>query len=464
MLQVAAAAWEASVNGRLYLFSYPLGPPVLYSARRRSLLLGEGMSTEATVQVHAMNDADIGGLPLNTTDIPQSLLNIENKGRSNLFPWRGQFSPQFVETILDKYARPGFHVLDPFAGSGTVLHEAGLKGLRATAAEINPAAYKMACTYRFINESDKRRLSAISKLDDALGRTFLSTLPLFSGKPEKVQVRTKEALIRLDSDITEPSSKLLLESLIIRLDLYQAGLNPEKVIGTWNKLKTLVLGLPFSPEAIKVLNCDARTLPLPDSSVDLVITSPPYINVFNYHQQYRASAEALGWNLLQVAKSEIGSNRKHRGNRFLTVIQYCLDLSQALGKLADTCKRSGRIIFVVGRESRVRGVPFYNGRIVGLVGVQCAGFELAMRQERVFKNKFGELIYEDILHFTNPAAARDDVLPKARGVARQVLETALESAPREVSADLQDALARLSGVEPSPVYCPNSAIKAGTKS
>jgi hypothetical protein len=235
-------------------------------------------------------------------------------------------------------------------------------------------------------------------------------------------------------------------------------------MGTWNRLKTLVSELPFSSEPIKILNCDARALPLQDSSVDLVVTSPPYINVFNYHQQYRASAEAIGWNLLQVAKSEIGSNRKHRGNRFLTVIQYCLDLTQALSKLVSICKPSARIIFVVGRESRVRGVPFYNGRIVSLLGTQCVGFELKMRQERVFKNKFGELIYEDILHFTNPPAVYADAMSKARDIARLTLETALESASEDVSADLQDALARLSEVKPSPIYCPNVAFDGKAKS
>lgn len=87
-----------------------------------------------------------------------------------------------------------------------------------------------------------------------------------------------------------------------------------------------------------------------------------------------------------------------------------------------------------------------------------------MRQERVFKNKFGELIYEDILHFTNPPTAHDNALSKARDVARQILETALESASNDVSADLQDALARLTDVEPSPVYCPNAAVKGNTQS
>ena len=421
------------------------------------------MKTKSALKVQSMVSRNILSLPLNTTDIPQSLLNIENKDRSNLFPWRGQFSPQFVETILNKYSCTGFEVLDPFAGSGTVLYEAGLKNLGATAAEINPAAYRMACTYRFINEDKRQRLSAVSHLDDALKKSFPDKLPLFSEQSEAVECRIKEALIKLESEIINPLSKLLLDSLIIRLDLYQAGLSQEKVMATWGKLKTLVSELPFSPKPIKVLNCDARALTLPESSVDLVVTSPPYINVFNYHQQYRASAEALGWNLLQVAKSEIGSNRKHRGNRFLTVIQYCLDLAQTLSKLASVCKPSARIIFVVGRESRVRGVPFYNGQIVGLVGAECVGFDLTMRQERVFKNKFGELIYEDILHFINRATVYDDILSKARHVACRTLEAALESAPQDVSADLSDALLRLSEIQPSPLYCPTAAFNGTRK-
>ena len=47
--------------------------------------------------------------------------------------------------------------------------------------------------------------------------------------------------------------------------------------------------------------------------------------MFNYHQKYRRSVEALDCNILAIARSEIGSNRQNRGNRFLTVIQYCLD-------------------------------------------------------------------------------------------------------------------------------------------
>src|SRR5438128_517596 len=82
---------------------------------------------------------DFDGTPLDTTTIPQERLNIDNKERSNLFPWNGQFSPQLVEALLEAYAPARGFVLDPFLGSGTVLHEAGRRGHPAFGSEVNPA-------------------------------------------------------------------------------------------------------------------------------------------------------------------------------------------------------------------------------------------------------------------------------------------------------------------------------------
>src|SRR5437660_10852216 len=97
------------------------------------------------------NQPDFDGLPLDRTSVAQVLLNIDNRQRSNLFPWNGQFSPQLIEALLETYAQPGNFVLDPFVGSGTVLHEAGRRDHPAFGSEVNPAAFTTAQVYRFIN-------------------------------------------------------------------------------------------------------------------------------------------------------------------------------------------------------------------------------------------------------------------------------------------------------------------------
>ena len=82
--------------------------------------------------------------PFNTEEILQADLNIANKYRSNPLRWKGQFSPQLVQVLLDKYSVNNSVVFDPFLGSGTVLLESGIAGLKASGTEINPAAVMLA--------------------------------------------------------------------------------------------------------------------------------------------------------------------------------------------------------------------------------------------------------------------------------------------------------------------------------
>jgi hypothetical protein len=247
-----------------------------------------------------------------------------------------------------------------------------------------------------------------------------------------------------------PLCKNLLEALVVLLNYTDKELTPGAVRATWAKLRETVLALPVSDAVVEAANCDARALPLPDHCADLVITSPPYVNVFNYHQHYRRSVEALGWDLLAVARSEIGSNRKNRGNRFLTVIQYCLDMAAVLGELRRACKPQARIILVVGRESNVRKTRFFNGEIVARLAERSAGYRLQARQERVFQNRFGERIFEDILHLA-PGPPNGATTPPAE-IAREALTAARSRAPEESLGDLNNALEALEEVEPSPIY------------
>ncbi|HHQ6001907.1 TPA: DNA methyltransferase, partial [Morganella morganii] len=113
--------------------------------------------------------------------------------------------------------------------------------------------------------------------------------------------------------------------------------------------KVLFQTLDESPLFINPTYCyleDARFTSLPDKSIDAVITSPPYINVFNYHQNYRPAIELLNWKPLDAAKSEIGANRKFRQNRFLTVVQYAIDMGMTLNELVRITRDNAKIIMV----------------------------------------------------------------------------------------------------------------------
>lgn len=391
-------------------------------------------------------------LPLNESDISAAHLNIESKARSNLFPWNGQFSPQFVEVMLRHYATAGASVLDPFCGSGTVLAESSHLDLTGTGIELNPAAFMLARIYTLACLSGSERVNLTTSVERALQTVMPTGWPLMVTIDVDSSYSYQAGLPSLLATSSE-REKVVLEAFIILADFFK-GTTTTKLAKTWEKLRQTIEKLPHTKAPINVHHSDGR-YPAEGEKHDIVFTSPPYINVYNYHQQYRASAEALGWDLLHVAKTEIGSNRKNRGNRFLTVIQYCLDLAITLDSLWDATTPDARLIFVMGRESRVRGVPFFNGQIAANLAIEAVGYDLSLRQERVFTNRFGQQIFEDIVHFEKSEHRKPsgNALEVARKVAKATLENGLNHAGTDdIKGDLMDALNRVNEVKESPRY------------
>lgn len=402
--------------------------------------------------IHMNHDQpNFDGVPLDRTTVAQELLNIDNKQRSNFFPWNGQFSPQLIEVLLRTYAPKQGLVLDPFAGSGTVLYETSLLGLPVVGTEVNPAACMMAQIYRLMNLPMASRKSLAKRVERALQECLPDREPsLFNTNGHTGDKGVKESLVEIHGGLNDDVARSLLEALIVLVDFHHEA-TAERVYGTWAKFKARFLSLPESDALIRLVNCDARRLPLREDEADFVVTSPPYINVFNYHQHFRRSVEALGWDLLAVARSEIGANRKHRQNRFLTVIQYCLDMTEVLRQLQRVCKVDSRIVAIVGRESNVRKTRFFNGEIIAALASRCVGFSFVSRQERVFMNRFGERIVEDILHFEVRKTGHAQP-EQARSRAREVLDKARKRTPEESLGDLEEAVNLVDEVQVSPLY------------
>ena len=100
--------------------------------------------------------------------LEQEKLDVLIKKRSNLFNWRGQFTPEFVEYILTSFAKEGDHIFDPFSGSGTVLQESARLGFKATGFEINPSAYAMSKFFCFCNLSNEERVKFCNSFETKL--------------------------------------------------------------------------------------------------------------------------------------------------------------------------------------------------------------------------------------------------------------------------------------------------------
>lgn len=393
--------------------------------------------------------------------LPQRVLNIEEKSRSNLFAWRGQFSPQLIDCLLDAYCPIGSTILDPFSGSGTVLYEAAMKSLQAFGFEINPSAWIFSKLYEFANVDAEAREEAIRELRHFIDQEF----PIVIFNNETLSpAALEEKVIHIGKSIGE-RAKTICSAVVVLADIFRNPITNNFIQNKFASLVNLIRSLPYSGKQIKAGLYDARSLPLGDDSIDFVVTSPPYINVFNYHQNYRRSVEVLGWDVLRAARSEIGSNRANRGNRFYTVVQYCIDMANAIREIARVLKPCGRAIFIVGYESNVLGTPFYNADLVEGIAVSSGLFDLVLHQKRVFSNRFGQAIREDILNLERTAFPAHDVLPDETGrvIARHALEDARTRVPDKNRNYMEDAVRKVREIEGTPVFNSLSYTKYQTR-
>ena len=375
--------------------------------------------------------------------LDQGRLNIEDKSRASRLPWRGQFSPEFVEYIMKEVCNDSRSFLDPFCGSGTVLFEATARGCASWGAEVNPAAWHLASISEFAQldiEEKNRHIKAIKSLAITYGSSENFGLPSLSNEPSIFLEKVKT----VDATVANLLASLLLLGMCNNLEISNSAISRGAFIlsGILNEMLT-------TDSVSKCHLADARYLPLEDDLVEAVITSPPYINVFNYHQNYRPATELLGWKPLQAARSEIGSNRKHRMNRFLTVIQYCMDMCVSLSEISRVMKAGRPIIIVLGRISKVQGCSFENGKLIREIMEESGAFGKFRFSERVFTNRFGEKIYEDIII----AEKIQKVVPKtehAKFVGIEALKKAVVKVSSENKSLLDSAIEMGNQVKLSP--------------
>jgi hypothetical protein len=165
----------------------------------------------------------------------------------------------------------------------------------------------------------------------------------------------------------------------------------------WPKIVTAIARNKFGstpkkgllPRA-KIKEADARKIPLPNESVDLVITSPPYLNAIDYLRGHRLSLVWMGYSIPQLRRlrangvgAECGKDlteasnfdRAHQAVGLMVgsknfasrdkrmIIKYVLDLDEAVGEVARVLRPEGRATYVVG-DCKLRGSFIENSKLV----------------------------------------------------------------------------------------------------
>ncbi|MEH2378596.1 MAG: DNA methyltransferase [Nostoc sp.] len=260
------------------------------------------------------------------------------------FRYSAGFSATWVEGVIAEL-EPKI-VLDPFAGSGTVCIAADKLGVNSYGIEAHPFVYRLAQgklsweihTYEFLSA-----IAEIKNLAANLQPKFPDKMPVLLSKcyTEEVLIylfKIRQAYLELAPTLSEELQSLtfLAISATLRLSSYVGTAQWQYILPNKRKAKiskpldALDTQVALMLEDMRYMQClrtasqatllkeDARILEgIPDKSIDLVITSPPYANNYDYADATRLEmtfwGEVNSWGDLHdtVRKFLIRSSSQH---------------------------------------------------------------------------------------------------------------------------------------------------------
>lgn len=158
-------------------------------------------------------------------------------------------------------------------------------------------------------------------------------------------------------------------------------------------------------EIAEVNRGDARDVNrVPDGSVSMVVTSPPYLNAIDYLRGHRLALVWLGWSIERLrairggsvgAERSANADRVHDLSRMLDgqfevahlptrtrgmLLRYLDDLVGITQEVARVLEKQGQAVFVVG-NSVLKG-DFIDNSLLTAIAADLAGLHLVDRYER----------------------------------------------------------------------------------
>ncbi|OIO29829.1 MAG: hypothetical protein COZ31_01435 [Nitrospirae bacterium CG_4_10_14_3_um_filter_44_29] len=267
-----------------------------------------------------------------------------------LFPYRGKFHPQLIKGLLNILEiKRGDIVLDPMCGSGTLNVEASLLGIDSIGIDVSPFC-------RFLSRVKCESLSLTPEYVDAMSTNPDKWFNYFSTgniddklrkirDAEKLKIYELALLAYLDAmgyarRVIKAGHKELFEKVLKR---YQASVLQTI---TNSVIKSSQLG------TAKIFEGDARCLPLDDSSIDCVITSPPYSFAIDYAENDAPQLAFLGYNVDELRTKMIGLAGRTKQQKLQ---RYFDDMKTVVQEIVRVLKFQKFAIIIIGSNTNQTG-------------------------------------------------------------------------------------------------------------
>jgi site-specific DNA-methyltransferase (cytosine-N4-specific) len=289
-----------------------------------------------------------------------------------LHPYPARFIPQIPQKAIQSYSSPGDVVLDPFCGCGTTLLESVLAKRTAVGVDNNPVAVLVAQAK--ISKYSSKDLASIDKFVSNYEQTIKTiepnklVLPLYENIEYWFAPKALKELGIIKTVIEDLPPKIrtlalaVFSSIIVRVSnqdsdtryariqkCYEAGNAfkwfKSKMLDALSRLRS-IYNLPRVEG--KVYCQDGKNLAMiKDHTVNLIVTSPPYINAYDYHKYHRHRIHWIGGNPYSARDSEIGKHDTFtRPNA--TPEKYFADMGMCFNEWVRVLKRNGHILIVIG--------------------------------------------------------------------------------------------------------------------
>ncbi len=353
-----------------------------------------------------------------------------------IHPFPARMAPEIALRAVSELPA-GSLVLDPMAGSGTVLRTAADQGHSAIGFDLDPLAVLMAKVWNTeidparllkagydllerVDSQDHRRIIPLPWIDN--DRETTDFIKDWFARKQRMQLRCFSGLLYRRRGTIADAMRIALSRTIIRKEggaslgddvshsrphIVREENDYDVAAGFETSMVRLASIFEEQPPQgrVQVKRGDGRCLSeLKTRSADAIVTSPPYLNAIDYLRGHKLSLVWFGYQMRTlrriramsigaekgpdtISKSWVQRLRKAMGDigalpgaQQRMVDRYIMDLHDMLVAVRRVLKSEGTAVFVTG-NSCLRGVFIQNSAAVAELAQQL-GFVLMNQDER----------------------------------------------------------------------------------
>jgi len=358
------------------------------------------------------------------------------KWTHNYHRYPAKFIPQLVEKLFDEYILDeSAHVNDPFMGCGTTVVTAISRGFKVSGTDINKIAYLIAKVKsspiepQYLDRKIKELLLKLNndKIKSLIPQNSIERINYWFTEDNKNELgrilkviydeedkNIRDFYLVAFSHILKTCSIWLQRSTKPTRDLKKSPVKPYEALrkhllkmkrGNDDFYKIVPVNVRENlKDYLNIEIGDARKQPVSDESVDLIVTSSPYVTSYEYADLHQLSTIWLDLadDLTEYKKEFIGTSYKKYENKKLRsqiakdivdrmtqksrkmakeIEAFFIDIEEVFDESFRILKHGRRCCYVIG-DTKLRGVDILNAEVFA-ESLQYSGFKI----DRIIKRE-----------------------------------------------------------------------------